>query len=232
MAQTDVIHTDTTDIVVHPIGHATMVLQAGDRTIFVDPVGDSETFAYFGEPDLIVITDIHGDHLDADLVGDLTTVRTKIIAPQAVYEGLPLAERAQTRVLANGDVLAVDGIRIEAVPMYNLTDGRDFHEKGRGNGYVLTLSEKRIYISGDTEDIPEMRELEDIHAAFVCMNLPYTMDVSAAADAVLAFKPRIVYPYHYRGKEGMSDVGEFRRLVSANPGIEVRLLDWYAVADM
>jgi len=115
------------------------------------------------------------------------------------------------------------------LPMYNLTaDRQQFHPKGRGNGYVLTLGAKRIYISGDTEDIPEMRQLENIDVAFVCMNLPYTMDVEAAADAVLDFKPKIVYPYHYRGKGGMSDLEEFRSIVGAGDGdIEVRLLKWY-----
>ena len=112
--------------------------------------------------------------------------------------------------------------------MYNLTEERkNFHTKGRGNGYVVTLGGKRVYVSGDTEDIPEMRALKDIDAAFVCMNLPYTMDVDHAADAVLAFKPKIVYPYHYRGKEGMSDVEKFKTLVSKEKAVEVRLLKWY-----
>jgi L-ascorbate metabolism protein UlaG (beta-lactamase superfamily) len=120
------------------------------------------------------------------------------------------------------------GITIQAIPMYNLTPERaDFHVKGRGNGYVIGLGGSRIYVSGDTEDIPEMRGLEGIDAAFVCMNLPYTMDVEAAADAVLEFRPRIVYPYHYRGRPEVSDIGRFRELVAANPAIEVRLLRWY-----
>jgi L-ascorbate metabolism protein UlaG (beta-lactamase superfamily) len=112
--------------------------------------------------------------------------------------------------------------------MYNLSPERQgFHAKGRGNGYLLTLGGARIYISGDTEDIPEMRALKNIDAAFVCMNLPYTMDVEAAADAVLEFKPKVVFPYHYRGKGGMSDLEEFRSLVAKDPKIEVRLLEWY-----
>lgn len=228
-AQTDTIHADSTDILVHPIGHATMVLQSDGRTLFVDPVGDAETFGFFGEPDLILVTDIHGDHLNADVLGAVTTKHTKILAPKAVFDKLPLAERAQTEILANGDTLLAGDIRVEAIPMYNTSPDRKFHEKGRGNGYVVTLSGKRIYISGDTEDIPEMRALKNIDAAFVCMNPPYTMDVDAAADAVLEFKPRIVYPYHYRGQDGMADVTRFRKLVAKDPSIDVRQLDWYAV---
>lgn len=227
-AQTDMIQADSADILVHPIGHATMVLQTGEKTIYVDPVGEAETFGFFGDPDLILITDIHGDHLDANVLGTVTTKSTTIVAPRAVFDKLPLAERAQTKVMANGDTLHLDDVRLEAIPMYNLSPDRDFHESGRGNGYVVTLAGKRIYISGDTEDIPEMRALKNIDAAFVCMNLPYTMDVDAAADAVLEFKPRIVYPYHYRGKDMMADVGRFRELVSVDPSIEVRQLDWYA----
>jgi L-ascorbate metabolism protein UlaG (beta-lactamase superfamily) len=113
--------------------------------------------------------------------------------------------------------------------MYNLPESQDSrHTKGRGNGYLITLAGKRLYVSGDTEDIPEMRQLKKIDAAFVCMNLPYTMDVKQAADAVLAFKPGIVYPYHYRGQGGLSDINEFKQIVNnKNSKIDVRLLDWY-----
>ena len=113
--------------------------------------------------------------------------------------------------------------------MYNLPESpSSMHTKGRGNGYLIEAGNKRIYISGDTEDIPEMRNLKNIDVAFVCMNLPYTMDIKQAAGAVLAFKPKIVYPYHYRGKDGLSDVQEFKRMViSANKMIDVRLLKWY-----
>ncbi len=131
-------------------------------------------------------------------------------------------------ILANGESFEEKGLKIEAVPAYNLTeDRRDFHPKGRDNGYVVNIGGKRIYIAGDTEDIPEMRELTNIDAAFVCMNLPYTMTVESAADSVLEFAPKIVYPYHYRGQGGMSDLEAFKKAVAVNPEIEVRLLDWY-----
>ena len=119
---------------------------------------------------------------------------------------------------------------ITAIPMYNLPETAESrHPRGRGNGYVISMGGKNIYLSGDTGDIPEMRKLEDIDVAFICMNLPYTMDVDHAASGVLAFKPRIVYPYHYRGQNGLSDVERFKTLVNqGNKKIEVRLRDWYA----
>ncbi len=153
-----------------------------------------------------------------------------IIAPQAVFDLLPVDLQKLCTVMANGALKEMMGIGIEAVPMYNMPDPNDpRHPKGRGNGYVLSMGGERIYISGDTEDVPEMRALKNIDVAFVCMNLPYTMTVDQAASGVLAFRPRVVYPYHYRGTDGLSDVARFKLLVnSGDPSIEVRLVDWYA----
>lgn len=216
------------ELVVQPVSHATFVLSHGETTVYVDPVGGAEAFAGLSRPDLVLITDIHGDHLEAPTVAAVTADETTIVAPRAVAEGLGEGEKERTKVLANGESVELDGITVEAIPMYNLTEERSrFHPKGRGNGYVVTLGGQRIYISGDTEDIPEMRALEGIDVAFVCMNLPYTMEVDKAADAVLEFEPRVVFPYHYRGQGGVSDVERFRELVSRNPKIEVRLLGWY-----
>jgi L-ascorbate metabolism protein UlaG (beta-lactamase superfamily) len=150
--------------------------------------------------------------------------RVELVAPPAVADQLPPALRSRTTVLTNGATKAVRGLPITAVPMYNLTKERlQFHPKGRGNGYVVVFGDRRVYLSGDTEDIPEMRSLKDIDAAFVCMNLPYTMTVKQAASAVREFRPKAVYPYHYRG----SDLNKFKELVGREPGIEVRLRDWY-----
>ena len=131
--------------------------------------------------------------------------------------------------MGNGEKKSVRSVEIEAIPMYNLPeDDNSRHTKGRGNGYVLNLGGKRVYISGDTEDIPEMRALVDIDVAFICMNMPYTMEVAQAADAVLDFKPKIVYPFHYRGGGGkLADVEKFKKMVFKNPKIEVRLRNWY-----
>lgn len=222
----DTIKTDKGDLVVVPIQHATFVLKGGGKTIFVDPTGGAEAFKGQGKPDLILITDIHGDHFDPKTLSAVVTPDTTVVAPAAVADKMG-PEKGGVKILANGEKTAVGEIGIEAVPMYNLTEERkNFHTKGRGNGYVVTINGKRIYISGDTEDIPEMRGLKDIDAAFVCMNLPYTMDVEHAAQAVLAFRPKVVYPYHYRGKE-MSDVEKFKSLVAKDKDIDVRLLKWY-----
>ena len=220
----DKIATSKGDLEILPIEHATFVMKWNQATIVVDPVGGADRFKEFGKPDLILVTDIHGDHLDPKTVGALKGEKTLVVAPQACAEKLGEG----VSVLANGARTKCGEVEIEAIPMYNLTaERKNFHTKGRGNGYVLSIGGKRIYISGDTEDIPEMRSLKGIDAAFVCMNLPYTMDVEHAAEAVLAFKPKVVYPYHYRGKE-MSDVEKFKSLVSKDKGIEVRLLKWYS----
>lgn len=215
---------------IHPVHHSALVLEGQGRTLFIDPHDGAARFAAYPAPDLILITDIHGDHLDTATLRGLDRTKAHIIAPQAVADLLPPDLKAATSVLVNGARMAFLGIGIEAVPMYNMPDPNDpRHPKGRGNGYVITLAGKRVYVSGDTEDIPEMRALRDIDVAFVCMNLPYTMTVEQAASGVLAFKPRVVYPYHYRGKDGFSDVGRFKQLVNAgDPSIEVRLVDWYA----
>ncbi|MGS2760729.1 MBL fold metallo-hydrolase [Sinomicrobium sp. M5D2P9] len=217
------------NIVIRPVFHGTLALQWKDISIYSDPYGGAEKFSGIKAPDIVFISDIHGDHLDKNTLGDLDTSRTTFIVPQAVADQLPESYKSKMIIMKNGEKKKISGITVEALPMYNLPESKEApHVKGRGNGYVLTLDDKRIYISGDTEDIPEMRALKNIDVAFVCMNLPYTMTVEQAADAVLDFKPVIVYPYHYRGRPDMSDTEKFKRLVDAgNKGIEVRLRDWY-----
>lgn len=214
---------------VHPVSHATAVFEWDGLTIFLDPTGGAAAFDNFDKPDLILITDIHGDHLDVETLESLDISRARIIAPDAVAKKLPTALAQKVVALDNGDLITRHDVAIEAIPMYNLREeARNFHTKGRGNGYTLEKDGLTIYISGDTEDIPEMRALENIDKAFVCMNLPYTMTVERAADAVNEFKPKEVYPYHYRGKGGMSDTDKFAELIKKeNPGIEVVQLDWY-----
>jgi L-ascorbate metabolism protein UlaG (beta-lactamase superfamily) len=229
-AQSDSIQTSMGSLVIHPVQHASMVLYADQITIYVDPVGGASRYKNYKKPDFILITDIHGDHMDKRTVDSVRSNTTTIITPKAVKEQLQMADTAKIKVLNNGDEAEYHGIAIRAVPMYNLPEAADTrHTKGRGNGYVLTIGGKRIYISGDTEDIPEMRQLKDIDIAFVCMNLPYTMDVKQAASAVLEFKPKIVYPYHYRGQGGFSDVNAFEQAVTREEsGVEVRLRNWYS----
>jgi len=225
----DVLETGDGKLIIHPVNHATFVAQLGGKTIYVDPVGGRKLFEGLPEPDIILLTDIHQDHLDQKTLEAVATAKTKIVAPPSAADKLPEAAGLSPKVLKNGESTQLSGIKIEAVPMYNMTKDRmKFHPKGRGNGYVLGIGNTRLYISGDTEDAPEMRSLENIQAAVVCMNLPYTMDVEQAADAVLAFRPKVVYPYHYRGAEGaMSDVKHFKEMVESKSDIEVRLLNWY-----
>jgi L-ascorbate metabolism protein UlaG (beta-lactamase superfamily) len=231
-AQSDMIQTKKGDLTIHPVMHATMALEWNEKTIFVDPYGGVEKLSAFGNPDLVIITDIHGDHYNAKTLAALDLSHADLIAPQAVIDKLAGDEIKfrSTYALANGKKTKVQGIKAKAIPMYNLPETEDSrHPKGRGNGYVLNIGGQKVYISGDTEDIVEMRKLKGIDIAFVCMNLPYTMDVDQAADAVLEFQPEIVYPFHYRGGGGkFSDVEKFKQLVDdGDAGIEVRLRDWY-----
>ncbi len=217
------------ELMIQPITHATFVLCYNKKTIYIDPTGGANAFKDLAAPDLVVITDIHGDHMDTTAIKAINTANTVLVVPQAVADKLPsTADKQKVVVVKNGDKTMQQGISIEAIPMYNLPEAPDArHTKGRGNGYILTIGGKNIYISGDTEDIPEMRALKNIDIAFVCMNLPYTMDVNQAAQGVLAFKPKVVYPYHYRGQ----DVNTFKTLVNTgDKNIEVRLRDWYPAA--
>ena len=202
-----------------PIQHASLLVKAGGKVLYVDPAQGT----YDGLPaaDYILITDIHGDHMAPAVVEKLKKASTVIVAPKAVAEKFPGA-----LVMANGDTKMVGDFKIEAIPMYNMkpaADGQIYHEKGRGNGYILTYGGKRFYFAGDTEGTPEMRALKNIDVAFIPMNLPYTMTPQAAADAVRAFHPAVVYPYHYRGQ----DTKVFAKALEGT-GIDVRLRDWYA----
>ncbi|WP_199271489.1 MBL fold metallo-hydrolase [Cellulophaga sp. L1A9] len=228
-AETETIVKTKEVINIAPIEHASAVLQWGETTIYIDPVGGANEYTEQKKPNLLLITDIHGDHLDMATLDSLDLSDTKIIAPQAVADKLPENLKSQLQILANGEKTDFNGISIEAIPMYNLREeALKFHTKGRGNGYLLSKDDERIYFSGDTEDIPEMRALKNIDKAFICMNLPYTMTEESAASAVLEFKPKQVYPYHYRGNPDVSDVAKFKKLVNeGDPTIEVIQLDWY-----
>ena len=216
----DHIPTAKGDLVIHPANHAGMVLSWGGKIIYVDPVG-ANYYQGLPTPDLILITDIHGDHMDPKTLTALPG-SAPIVAPQAVKDKLPAELQGRVQVLANGASTTVATVPIMGVPMYNTTQARlNFHSKGRGDGFVLTLGGKRVYIAGDTEPTPEMLALKNIDVAFLPMNLPYTMTEEQAADAVKAFKPKIVYPYHYRG----SDPAKFATLVGS--AAEVRQRNWY-----
>ncbi len=225
------------NIEIVPIEHATMVLKWDGKIIYTDPVGGAEAFAGQPEPDLIFITDIHGDHFDIKTLEAVSKAKTLIIIPMALSDKFPNSVAGELLVIKNGQKtnqktsqkVNLNGFTVEAIPMYNLPEKSDaYHVKGRGNGYVISDETKRVYISGDTADIPEMRALKNIDIAFVAMNLPFTMNADSAAAGVLAFKPKQVYPYHYRERDGFADVNKFKSLVNAgDPNIEVVLLNWY-----
>lgn len=225
----DRIETSKGPLTIQPLNHATLALTWQGKTIYADPNGGAQTFEGVADPDLILITDIHGDHFNPGTLEAINTSKARLIVPQAVADKLPQNLKEKAVILNNGQTTTQLEISIHAIPMYNLPESPDSrHTKGRGNGYVLTFGNKKVYISGDTQGIPEMRSLKDIDVAFVCMNLPYTMDVKEASSAVLDFKPKIVYPYHYRGQNGLADTEEFRKLVNdKNKNIEVRLRNWY-----
>nr|WP_091695386.1 MBL fold metallo-hydrolase [Algoriphagus locisalis] len=217
------------DVIINPITHGTLVLEHDNQIIYVDPYGGAAAFEGQKKPTLVLITDIHGDHLNQETLDGLDLSVATIIAPQAVADKLTAGTGKELVILGNNQSKTINGIKIEALPMYNLPESPEApHTKGRGNGYIVHLGGKQFYISGDTEDIAEMRALKNIDVAFVCMNLPYTMDVDQAASAVSEFKPGIVYPYHYRGTNGLSDVEKFKTLVNESaPQVDVRLRNWY-----
>jgi len=222
MAPPDTIQGTGGPITIQPITHAAVQVKFGNQVITVDPTMMGGDYNALPKADIILITDIHGDHLDPATITKASKTGTTVVIPSAAA-----AQVKGGRVIANGEKKAIGGIEIEAVPMYNLTRGpaagQLFHTKGRGNGYIVTVSGKRLYFAGDTERIPEMKALKNIDVAFVPMNLPYTMPPNEAADCVKAFKPKIVYPYHYMG----SDLNVFAEALKGS-GVEVRIRDWYA----
>ncbi|MEQ8705762.1 MAG: MBL fold metallo-hydrolase [Phaeodactylibacter sp.] len=222
---------ETEELTIHPVLHGSLVLEQEGTKVFVDPYGGPELYEPFGQPNVVLITHPHGDHLNEETLKGIDLSKAELIAPQAVVDKMSQEITfAKVTVVGNGETLSTKGVKVNAVPMYNLPETEDSrHPKGWGNGYILTMSGRRIYISGDTEDTEEMRKLKDIDVAFVCMNLPYTMGIDQAASAVAEFKPRVVYPYHYRNGDGtLSDVEQFKVMVNEKTGgTEVRLVNWY-----
>lgn len=222
------------NITITPLQHATVQLEYAGKVIQVDPAQGDLASAKPG--DLVLVTDIHGDHLNPDGIAKVRKAGAAVVMPEAVRAQVGDKVPAPIEVLANGQTKTVAGVAIEAVPMYNLqrgpAAGQLFHTKGRGNGYVVTLGGKRVYFAGDTECVPEIKALKNIDVAFMPMNLPYTMPPAEAAECVKAFKPKIVYPYHYRGQspENTGDTKEFATALKSTAGVEVRVRDWYAPA--
>jgi L-ascorbate metabolism protein UlaG (beta-lactamase superfamily) len=216
--ETDIVKTSKGDLQIVFIGHGSLMLTFGGKVIHVDPFSRVADYSKLPQADLIFLSHEHRDHLDLKALEFLRTDKTKIIltenCAQQVKGGI---------IMRNGEVKTVDGLKVEAVPAYNLvhmrSEGVAFHPKGNGNGYVITFGDKKIYLAGDTENIPEMKNLKDIDYAFLPMNLPYTMTPEMVADAAKAFKPKVLYPYHY----GETDPSKLVELMKDTPEIEIRI---------
>ena len=216
------------DLEIIPVEHASFIMKWDETVFFVDPTGDGTAYTKHGAADYVFVTDIHGDHMSPKTLEQVVGDNSKLIVPEAVNKNIDSLNLG-AMIMNNGAKKEIGDFMVSAIPMYNLTEGRlKFHEKGRGNGYVIEKNGYKVYISGDTEDIPEMRNLEGINTAFLCMNLPYTMTSEQAADAVKAFQPDRVIPYHYRGQGGFQDVEAFKKNVEAmDIYTQVELMNWY-----
>jgi L-ascorbate metabolism protein UlaG (beta-lactamase superfamily) len=226
----DTIQTSAGDIRITPIYHASVLLEFGGKVIYVDPVtrmrgpsGLKMDLSDLPKADLILISDIHEDHMDRLGIDEIKKPSTIVVAPRAV--AITITEAQQMK---NGETKTIAGFNIEAIPMYNLVrgprPGELFHDKGRGNGYILTLGGKRLYFSGDAECIPEMKTLKNIDIAFMAMNGRQTMTPAECAQCVTAFRPKILYPYHF-GDSGLEELADLVR--AGAPEVEVRVRKWY-----
>lgn len=215
--ESDVLPTSSGDLTMTFIGHGTLMFRYDGKVVHVDPWGDLADYAGMPRADIILITHEHGDHLDPAAVETLRKTDTTILLPAACADKVKGAT-----VMTNGQSVTAHGIAVEATPAYNIAHmrgpGRPFHPRGVGNGYVLTFGDRRVYVAGDTENIPEMKALKEIDVAFLPMNLPYTMTPEMAADAARAFRPSILYPYHY----GNTDAGNLTEWLKGT-GIDVRI---------
>ena len=214
----DIIETDQGNLEITFIGHGTLMFQWDGKTIHVDPWTRMADYAKLPKADVILVTHEHGDHLDEEAINLIRTEKTQVVLTELCAKYIEGGI-----VMKNGDEKTAAGLKIEAVPAYNIVhkrdNGRPFHPQGEGNGYVITFGDKRVYVAGDTENTPEMKNLEDIDIAFLPMNLPYTMTPEMVADAAKAFEPKILYPYHY----GNTDTQELKGLLKDSKNIEVRI---------
>jgi L-ascorbate metabolism protein UlaG (beta-lactamase superfamily) len=218
----DHLSTTNGDVIMQPRYHATLVLNWQGKSIYVDPY---EQASYIGLPkaDLILVTHSHSDHFNTATIDSVRATNGVIIAPRDVFDRLTVAQKVMAGVLTNRATTNLLGLSIEAIPAYN-----SYHTLGLGNGYVLGIGGKRIYISGDTSSTVEMRQLSGIDVAFLSMNQPYTMTVTEATNAVTAFRPKVVYPYHYRDQSGATaSAAAFKQQLRQDLGVEVRLRKWY-----
>ena len=216
--ETDTFQTAMGELEITFIGHGTLMMTVAGKVIHIDPTLRASDYNNLPAADLIIVTHHHGDHLDSKAIEKLTKDNTRVVLTQLAEDNLK-----RGTILNNGEEITIGGIRIEARPAYNLVHMRSannpFHPKGDGNSYILTIGGKRIFIGGDTENTPEMKAMRGIDIAFLPMNLPYTMTPEMVADAAKAFRPKILYPYHY----GRTDTDALLKLMEGEIGIEVRM---------
>jgi len=216
--ETDSITTTSGDLKISFIGHGTLIFTFNEKILHLDPYGSLADYSTLPKADIILITHEHGDHFDLKAIEIMRTDKTSLVLTENCAKDI-----SGGIVMKNGDVQTVQGIKIEAVPAYNIVHKRDnggpFHPQGNGNGYIITFGDKRVYVAGDTENIPEMAELGKIDIAFLPMNLPYTMTPEMAADAARMIKPQILYPYHYSN----TNTSKLMELLKDNQDIEVRI---------
>ncbi|MFC1532397.1 MBL fold metallo-hydrolase [Thermodesulfobacteriota bacterium] len=214
----DIIKTSAGDLEITIIGHGTLMFFFGGKIIHADPWSRLADYSKFPKADILLITHDHRDHLDLKAIEKIRTDKKLIILNEASTSKIKGGI-----VMKNGDVKTFEGLKIEAIPAYNIVNVRSpgvpFHPKGRGNGYVITFGDKRVYVAGDTENTPEMKGLKGIDIAFLPMNMPYTMSPEMVADATKAFKPKVLYPYHY----GKTDTSKLPELLKGVNDIEVRI---------
>jgi L-ascorbate metabolism protein UlaG (beta-lactamase superfamily) len=221
--KSDVIKTSGGDLEMFFIGHGTLMFKFNQKVIHIDPVMMFADYATMPDADLVLVTHEHGDHLDVTAINHILKDDTRVVMPEKCAEQV---EDLNALVMKNGDVKTVDGIRIMAIPAYNIVnkrpDGGPFHPKGEGNGYILTFGQTNVLIGGDTENIPEYSNLGmNIDVAFLPMNLPYTMTPEMVAAAAKVIQPKILYPYHY----GETDPQNLVELLKSEKNIEVRIRD-------
>ena len=218
MFERDVFKTAAGDLTIVFVGHGTLMFEFGGKTVHIDPVSAEADYATMPKADLILVTHVHGDHLDLAAIARIRTDQTKLVMSEVCRSKLESGI-----VMANGAAQTVAGLKIEAVPAYNIVhkrgNGLPYHPRGEGNGYVITFGDRRVYVAGDTENTPEMKALPDIDIAFLPMNLPYTMTPAMVADAARAFRPKVLYPYHF----GQTDTSELVKQLEQEAGIEVRI---------
>lgn len=215
----EVIKTSGGDLKISHVGHASLIFEYGGKVIHVDPFSKMGDYSKLPKADLILITHEHFDHMDAGAIKKIRTDKTLVILTETCAKKVKGG-----KVLRNGESTQALGLKIEAVPAYNIVHtrapGKPFHPKGIGNGYVITFGDKKVYVAGDTENTPEMKALKGIDVAFLPVNLPYTMSAEMVVDAVKAFRPKILYPYHY--DLGQSDLPKLKGLMKEVDGVELK----------